>query len=369
MLISCLLRKGIRQSSKYQNASPEEVAGASGVAGDGAAGKRRRSSIPAAIRSAATSASEVATAETTLRTPHSDLTSPTQPQPPTENTSPNPNSHNSHNSQPVTQSAAKKTDRFLVALGGVSCHFKRELKPNEEFEVWTRVLAWDRKWIYLVSHMVKAGAVVPDEYALGASRSWSERVFGGRRGRGGKGGKMGKGAKGGYGEGMMNGGMNGALKDLEREKKAEWQGAIFASSISKYVVKKGRLTIPPELVWQRSDLLPTDSTVQGAVQDVGAQTAGKESVAGAEEGVTLSSGQGVPLSSPDSNPRSKEDPYAWTSANVERERQRGMELAGNFAALDGLIGEFPTSWGFDEREEEDEREVKVLGSFQDWLVF
>ena len=53
---------------------------------------------------------------------------------------------------------------------------------------------------------------------------------------------------------------------------------------------------------------------------------------------------------------------------MERERLRGTKLAESFAALDGLVEEFPTSWGLDEAEAEEE-EIKVLGSFQDWLVF
>lgn len=309
MLISCLLRKGIRESSRYKTAGRAEVEEAHASTTT----KRRRSSIPGvdALRVAANTASEVATAETTLRTPHSDGASP-----PT----------------------AKKSDRFLIALGGVSCHFKRELKPYEEYEIWTRVLSWDRKWIYLVSHMVKAGAVRPDEYALGRSVSWSERLFGAGRRRSG------------------NKGEKGALEEMQREQKAEWQKAIFASSISKYVVKKGRLTIPPELVWKRSDLLPSDSDGPSAPVKSGDDIE-------ASDGVKLNVGNDAPRS--DTSP---EHPYAWTSANVERERLRGMKLAGSFAALDDLVEEFPTSWGLDEVEE-DEKEVKVLGSFQDWLVF
>lgn len=303
MLISCLLRKGIRESSKYRNTDKTDVDDASNTAQPSA--KRRRSSISeaatSALRNAASSASEVATAETILRTPHSDPASTASRE-------------NGQNSSTPPRNV-KKSDRFLIALGGVSCHFKRELKPNEEYEIWTRVLCWDRKWFYLVSHMVKAGAIVPDEYALGASRSFSERLFGARGKKSNKQEKTGQ--------------MNGALKELEQERTAQWQSAIFASSISKYVVKKGRLTIPPELVWQRSDLLPKDS-------DISEQTV--------------------------------QDHYAWTSQNVERERSRGMELAGSFAALDGLVGEFPMSWGLNDKDE-DEKEVKVLGSFQDWLVF
>ena len=55
---------------------------------------------------------------------------------------------------------------LMIALGAVTCHFKREIQPYERFEIWTRVLSWDRKWIYLLSHIVREGAVRPDDWAL-----------------------------------------------------------------------------------------------------------------------------------------------------------------------------------------------------------
>jgi hypothetical protein len=36
--------------------------------------------------------------------------------------------------------------RHLVALGGISCLFKKEILPYKKYEMWTRVLCWDRKW-------------------------------------------------------------------------------------------------------------------------------------------------------------------------------------------------------------------------------
>ncbi|CAI5756549.1 unnamed protein product [Candida verbasci] len=33
----------------------------------------------------------------------------------------------------------------------VSCHFKRELKPFEKFAISSRILAWDKKWLFVVS--------------------------------------------------------------------------------------------------------------------------------------------------------------------------------------------------------------------------
>jgi hypothetical protein len=36
--------------------------------------------------------------------------------------------------------------RLNCLLGGVSCTFRREIKPLQRFEIWTRVLCWDEKW-------------------------------------------------------------------------------------------------------------------------------------------------------------------------------------------------------------------------------
>ena len=40
-----------------------------------------------------------------------------------------------------------KVSNFAVALGAVSCSFRRELKPYEKYELYTRVLSWDQKWL------------------------------------------------------------------------------------------------------------------------------------------------------------------------------------------------------------------------------
>ena len=53
---------------------------------------------------------------------------------------------------------SKKAERIVsVALGGTSCVFKREIKPLQRYEVWSRVLTWDAKWLVLVTYFVKAG--------------------------------------------------------------------------------------------------------------------------------------------------------------------------------------------------------------------
>ncbi|KAB8338795.1 hypothetical protein FH972_021740 [Carpinus fangiana] len=192
---------------------------------------------------------------------------------------------------------------FMIALGAVSCHFKREIKPYERFEIWTRVLAWDRKWVYVISHMVKAGAVKPDGFDL---QPWNSK-----RPRAASGAEQ----------------VNGAATAAEVEQKAEWKKAIFATSISKYVVKKGRLTIAPEVVLQNSDLLPP-----------------KPGTPEAEDSKL---------------------PANWTWEAVEAEKERGLRIAEHFDALDaqgGLHDEFPICSLEFEREK---GRVLALGEYKD----
>jgi len=86
---------------------------------------------------------------------------------------------------------------MYVALAGVTCLFRREIKPYENYEVWTRVLGWDGKWFWVVSHFVSPKATTSD----------------GKR-------------------------------------------KVFASALSKYVFKVGRKTIAPEVVLEEGGVLP-----------------------------------------------------------------------------------------------------------------
>ena len=60
----------------------------------------------------------------------------------------------------------QKPGRFGIYFGGVQCSFRREIRPGQKVEIWSRVLAWDGKWLYLVSHFVEAGAAKPRGYWL-----------------------------------------------------------------------------------------------------------------------------------------------------------------------------------------------------------
>lgn len=187
----------------------------------------------------------------------------------------------------------------LVALGAVSCHFRREIAPYEKFEIWTRLLCWDRKWMYLVSHLVKPEVVKPAHYTL---QPW-------RRG------------KKGTGNGSINGNING--KEMDDEARREkLKKAVFASSIAKYVVKRGRLTIPPEQVLMRADMLPPKP------ENWGERAGGSIP----KNGTSLETVEDAVLPAVNGS--------EWTWDKIEAERLRGLRFTEMFAGLDGLHEEF-----------------------------
>ena len=58
------------------------------------------------------------------------------------------------------------------ALGGITCLFKRQILPYQKYRVVSRVLTWDEKWIWILSHFVddssgKTGESTPFACCLG----------------------------------------------------------------------------------------------------------------------------------------------------------------------------------------------------------
>jgi hypothetical protein len=194
--------------------------------------------------------------------------------------------------------------RFGIMLGSVMCSFKREIGMYEGFEMWSRLLCWDRKWIYVVTHFVKKGSVRPRSYIL-KDGSWF--------------GKKGKGYRT----------VNGEKGEDVDEK------AIFASAISKYVVKLGRLTVHPEVVLGASGLLPSKPGGWATMSD--------------------SSGESTPdLEVVETNDEVLEGEWDWR--RIEAENHKGLKYVEHFAALDGLHNEFTGS------------KEPALGRYTDFLV-
>lgn len=114
-----------------------------------------------------------------------------------------------------------------MILSGVQCGFRKEIKPYQGYEVWTRVMAWDEKWLYLVSHFVERGAGGPRTFVLqGGDQSVAVGGLGRKKDEGGQ-----------------------TKKEGNKKK-------VFASSVSRYVFKQGRKTVAPEAILLQCGLLP-----------------------------------------------------------------------------------------------------------------
>jgi len=206
---------------------------------------------------------------------------------------------------------------FGIALGAVSCSFKKELKPYEKYEIWTRVLSWDEKWLYLVSHFVRKGKVCPNAYTLYPEQK---------------------------------------SRNLGLNRMARKEDAIIASALSKCVFKKGRLTIPPVIMMEASGLLPsrpanvpllrTDLYYNAPKKSLAAEAIDMplrafeklDSVWDAAKRSFLPELDGAERESADELVKTNAE--TWTWEKIESERRRGLELAKLLRGLDGLDMEF-----------------------------
>jgi len=167
----------------------------------------------------------------------------------------------------------------MIALGGVMCNFKKEILPYQKYEMWTRILSWDRKWFYLVTHLVKPGVGRPTGFSL---QPW-------RKTRAVKG------------------------EEVDREK---LKGAVFATALARYVIKRGRLTVSPEEALFNADMVPAKPEGWVYKGDEADMDSGIDS-----DGVLPE--------------ESIVDEWNWDV--IERERRRGLKFAEAYAELDGLV--------------------------------
>lgn len=169
-----------------------------------------------------------------------------------------------------------------IGFGAVFCSFRREVGLLQGFEMWTRVLSWDRKWLYLVTYYVVKGKVKPTSWDSGSTR-W----FGGLRQK-----------------------KTAGLE--EGEGSAEWDKYVIATAVSKYVFKVGRFTVHPSIVMAESGLLPNrPGGWRGGVNEVGDES---------EELGEIHQSDGE----------------NWSWQRTEHLRREGMKFAEKFAALDAL---------------------------------
>ncbi|MCJ1265836.1 hypothetical protein MMC22_005717 [Lobaria immixta] len=203
-----------------------------------------------------------------------------------------------------------------IHLGGVSCNFKKEIKPYEAFEVWSRILCWDRKWLYTVSHFVKKGSVRPKGYTL---QPWRNL-------------KLEKGTK------KNETGSNGVAASSDT-KKSPANPAIFASAISKYVFKQGRLTIPPEKILQNSNLLPPKPAAIETPPSTESPAIEETSIGAAAASALPSISSTTADEIIDASLKAHGDGDVWNWERTEAERQRGMRIAELYAGLEALNDE------------------------------
>ncbi|KFH43879.1 hypothetical protein ACRE_053410 [Hapsidospora chrysogenum ATCC 11550] len=167
---------------------------------------------------------------------------------------------------------------LAILLGAVQCSFKREVAPFRAYELWSRLLCWDRKWLYIVTHFVPKGTAKPTE--------WLDPSYRGVRVR------SGQDASGG------------------------WERKIIATAISKYVFKVGRFTVHPALMLDDAGMLPERPGGWMSGEDqVGDESADVGDVNLAVEG-------------------------EWDWRRIEAQRRKGMELADKFQGLEDAHGLF-----------------------------
>lgn len=164
--------------------------------------------------------------------------------------------------------------------------------------MWTRVLAWDRKWLYIVTHFVKKGAVKPDGYTQ-EDGSVIKRLLGKKK--------------------------KPSAAEITNGAKDPIQNAIFATAVSKYVVKLGRLTVNPETCLVHSNLLPPRPggwADMSKTPDISASSTFEK------------------IDIEDSTGGKEGDKDEWTWQRIVAENEKGLKFANHFAALDALHGEF-----------------------------
>ncbi|CAI7572298.1 unnamed protein product [Penicillium viridicatum] len=188
-----------------------------------------------------------------------------------------------------------------IVLGSVYCTFKREIKPFELYELHSKVISWDAKWMYILTCFMRP-----------APRNGGEKV-------------------------------------------------VLAVAVSKYVVKKGRLTVPPGRLLRASGFLPApppeskaktalaeaDSSAEAS--DVGTPASGEgitaiEGVDGSlvREVLKMSDDQIPSQETLDKQQKENTDSWnveEWTWERIEQERLRGLEVVDGYTNLDTKLFE------------------------------
>jgi hypothetical protein len=186
--------------------------------------------------------------------------------------------------------SGQKTSKLTLALGAVSCSFRRELLPYESYDMYTRILAWDEKWFYMITHFVKKSAkIIPRENTLYPFQN----------------------AK------PVQSGNPSAPHNRKCGDQREVRSSIAASALSKVVFKDGRRTLTPHSILELSDLIPPRQMVEAEAysHSTGSKNLKLTGATGDEES-------------------------AWTWEKMEAERMRGMQQVKHLVDQAALEQEF-----------------------------
>lgn len=201
----------------------------------------------------------------------------------------------------LPEDVGKEKGKYMIALGGISCFFRRQIEPLQGFEIYTRLLAWDRKWLYCVSHIVRKGAIKPKSYVLQPWKKVKRKQ-----------------------EGTI----------WKEHEEGDLTKHIFATSVARYVFKKGRMTINPEIVLERSKLLPLRPAGVDLPPRAEAEWNG-DSSASVEKPLV----NGEVASESDAASKGASDDEGWTWDDMEKERLRGLKIANHFDSLSAVQNE------------------------------
>ncbi|KAJ5852267.1 uncharacterized protein N7529_011652 [Penicillium soppii] len=132
------------------------------------------------------------------------------------------------------------TGPLFPALGGVNITFHKAIRPRQKYEISTRVLSWDDKWIHLISHFVERGSCKPVHFTDQRNPQRDPE---------------------------MN------IGDLTQMTSADQHPSsrpvVYATAMAKIVFKKGRKTVPPPQFLVDCGLLPGKEKVvlHGSIQN------------------------------------------------------------------------------------------------------
>lgn len=151
---------------------------------------------------------------------------------------------------------------FGLALGAVSCTFKREVAPFARYEMWSKILSWDDKWFYIVTHFVRKGAARPRSYSLYPEQTPSSSRAPSRRNSNAE--KLDD-------EAIRRASVDSAAaSDSDEVDVFKPEKQLFATALSKCVFKSGRKTVSPQQMLQMAGLLP-ESAGDGSESQITAE--------------------------------------------------------------------------------------------------